>query len=391
MSEYQYFEFQALDRPLTGREIRELRAYSSRATITPTRFVNHYEWGNFKGDPSAWMEKYFDAFLYFANCGTHALCLRLPRSVLAPKIARRYCGGRAASTRATADFVHLEFCSEDEQDVDGMDDGSGWLSSLVPLRADLAAGDYRALHLGWLLRAQLGEVENSASEPPCPPGLNELTAPLQAFIEFLRIDPDLVAAAATRSRPAADGGGSSTAIAQWVASLPSAEQIALLIRLATADGIHVRGELLRRFRETHAGRETAAAKPRTVAELLAAAERKASDRTRKESEAAARERARREAKRAAARERHLNALARREPATWRRVEALVSKRSPHAYDDAVRLLEDLRDLAAREGRANATWARIHKLSASHPSKPTFIERLIRAGLVKRNTAVSKIP
>lgn len=54
MSEYQYYEFQALDRPLTKREMRELRKYSTRATITDTRFVNHYEWGNFKGDTSVW-------------------------------------------------------------------------------------------------------------------------------------------------------------------------------------------------------------------------------------------------------------------------------------------------------------------------------------------------
>ena len=45
MSEYQYYEFQTLDRPLTQREMRELRKYSTRAIITDTRFVNHYEWG----------------------------------------------------------------------------------------------------------------------------------------------------------------------------------------------------------------------------------------------------------------------------------------------------------------------------------------------------------
>jgi hypothetical protein len=31
--------------------------------------VNRYEWGDFKGDPSAWMAKYFDAFPYVANWG----------------------------------------------------------------------------------------------------------------------------------------------------------------------------------------------------------------------------------------------------------------------------------------------------------------------------------
>jgi len=67
VSEYQYYEFLAVDRPLTEREMQELRAVSSRAVITPTRFTNHYEWGNFKGDPRAWMERYFDAFLYFGT------------------------------------------------------------------------------------------------------------------------------------------------------------------------------------------------------------------------------------------------------------------------------------------------------------------------------------
>ena len=63
MSEYQYYEFHAIDRPLSERERRELRACSTRATITSTRLINHYEWGDLKGDPRVWIEKYFDAFL----------------------------------------------------------------------------------------------------------------------------------------------------------------------------------------------------------------------------------------------------------------------------------------------------------------------------------------
>ena len=58
MSEYQYYEFQAIDRPLTEKEMRELRSYSTRARITPTSFVNDYSWGSFKGNKDAWMEKY---------------------------------------------------------------------------------------------------------------------------------------------------------------------------------------------------------------------------------------------------------------------------------------------------------------------------------------------
>ncbi|HWQ40391.1 MAG TPA: hypothetical protein VNM24_17575 [Burkholderiales bacterium] len=42
MSEYQCYEFQAIDRPLDEREMRMLRQYSTRATITLTRFVNSH-------------------------------------------------------------------------------------------------------------------------------------------------------------------------------------------------------------------------------------------------------------------------------------------------------------------------------------------------------------
>ncbi len=58
MSEYQYYEFVAIDKPLTPTQMAELRSRSSRASITSTNFVNHYEWGNLKGDPVDWMRRY---------------------------------------------------------------------------------------------------------------------------------------------------------------------------------------------------------------------------------------------------------------------------------------------------------------------------------------------
>ncbi len=70
MSEYQYYEFRAVDRPLGRTEQGELRALSTRARITAASFVNHYDWGGFKGDPGRLMERYFDLFLYLANWGS---------------------------------------------------------------------------------------------------------------------------------------------------------------------------------------------------------------------------------------------------------------------------------------------------------------------------------
>ena len=55
-----------------------LRTLSTRARITATSFTNHYEWGDFKGDPRLLMELWFDVHLYLANWGTRRLMLRLP-------------------------------------------------------------------------------------------------------------------------------------------------------------------------------------------------------------------------------------------------------------------------------------------------------------------------
>lgn len=80
MSEYQYYEFVAIDELLTPKQMAELRARSSRASITPASFVNDYQWGDLKGDPVDWMWRYFDAHVYVANWCTCLLYLRVPKS-----------------------------------------------------------------------------------------------------------------------------------------------------------------------------------------------------------------------------------------------------------------------------------------------------------------------
>ena len=96
MSEYQYYEFLALDRPLTSKQREELRQLSTRAEITATRFTNEYHWGSFRGDPNQMMAAYFDAFLYLANWGTRHLMFRIPRTALDTEYAEQYCYTDAA-------------------------------------------------------------------------------------------------------------------------------------------------------------------------------------------------------------------------------------------------------------------------------------------------------
>lgn len=378
MSEYQYYEFQAIDRPLTRDEMRELRAVSTRAEITATRFVNEYHWGDFKGKPLKWMERYFDAFLYLANWGTRELMLRFPRGVLDAAEARRYCPGDVASVEESADFVILQLASDQDGGDEWFEEGPGHLASILPVRAEIASGDRRALYLAWLLWAERGEdTDGDAPEPPVPPGLATPTAAQQAFADFMRIDPDLIRAAAERSaaaRPEPDP----AALRGWIAAIPHAEAADLLLRVAERDAVSVRAELLRRFQEAQGGDGVQQAEPRTVAELLEAAERVAAERVRAQMKEAARERARRARAEAAARERRLAGLSEREEESWLRVDELAAHKTAGAYDEAVRLLVNLRELALRDGRQDEVEARIAALRERHGRKRRFVERVDEA-------------
>jgi hypothetical protein len=235
MSEYQYYEFQAIDRRLTAAEMAELRSFSTRARITSTSFVNDYQWGAFKGNEDAWMDKYFDAFLYFANWGTHTLMLRLPGRLLDAKTGKCYCVAESASVRERSGKTILTFTSEDDERDEDWDDQTDALSALIPIRAQLAQGDLRSLYIGWLHCAQAGELEDEDTEPPVPPGLGDLDGSLERLVDFLRVDIELleVAAAASPAMPAQTL--TRKAIQQWIAGRSLAEKDDYLERFIAAE------------------------------------------------------------------------------------------------------------------------------------------------------------
>lgn len=154
MSEYQYYEFQAIDKPLTRNQMSELKNGSTRAEITPHRFVNEYHWGDFNGDADEWMRRYFDAFLYLANWGTHIVKLRLPSNVIARRQLAPYLSRSSFDVDTSKEHLILSFVAQDE-DGDDECDTDDVLSALIPIREEIARGDFRALYIGWLLGRRL--------------------------------------------------------------------------------------------------------------------------------------------------------------------------------------------------------------------------------------------
>ena len=146
MSEYQYYEFLALDRPLTAKQRTELRSISSRAEITATRFTNEYQWGDLKGDPLQMVKEYFDAFLYLANWGTRHVMFRLPRDIVDPEIAERYCDTETASLIVTGSHLILSLYV-DPDESDDWDELDGQLAVMTQARAfSQRFGELRTQH-----------------------------------------------------------------------------------------------------------------------------------------------------------------------------------------------------------------------------------------------------
>ncbi len=392
MSEYQYYEFLALDRPLDGEAMGALRAISSRSEITPTRMSNVYHYGNFKGDPYALMAQYFDAAFYDSNWGTRWLMLKLPRALVDLGAIEPYDVDETLGMRAAKDYVLIEFQVQDESgDWEETETSEGWLPSLVPLRADLLHGDLRALYLGWLRGVLVEAVDDDAPEPPVPDDLGALTGPLRRLVDMLGLDDDLLAVAAERSvsTPAA-GALPKRELTAWLAALPLAEKDALLMRAMLNEAPHLGAELLRRFQATRAPSRTEPIAPRTAGELRDAAERRRAERKRLAAEAAALQRAQREAEATAARAQHLDHLAQTEASAWERVEMLINTRTPKGYAEAVTLLSDLRDLARREGREGQFSTRLAALQARHVRKPALIAQIAKARLGAAAAAGSKV-
>jgi hypothetical protein len=362
--------------------MRELRSYSTRARITPTSFINDYSWGNFKGNSDAWMEKYFDAFLYVANWGTRELKLRLPSRLLDLETAQIYCSGEQALARKKGGNVVITFVSDDEGGGEWVE-GEGWLSSLISVRAEIERGDMRCLYLAWLLCAQSGELDDDDVEPPVPPGLGQLSASLKNLVEFLRIDTDLLDVAARASQPMWDGKEKREEIRKWVGKLQTEEKDDVLARLIAGGDLAPASELLRRFiKECDQKNQqtTEQIERRTAAELLRSAEVLSEENQRAAAEKAAKEKARREKEAAVLRAKYLDKIVEREPELWGDIEKLISTKQPKSYDSAVKFLVDLRDLASRNGKIDEFRATLDAIRVAHARKPSFIERLHKAGL-----------
>lgn len=385
MSEYQYYEFVAIDEPLTPKQMAELRSRSSRASITPTSFVNDYQWGDLKGNPVDWMRRYFDAHVYVANWCTCFLYLRVPRGAFDAETLRVFETESVFSVDRTKTHWLLEWALNESDNYDRFaeEDGRGWMGRLTPLRDELLRGDMRSLYLGWLAGVSAGEVDDGTTEPPPPPGLSRLSAAQHSLAEFLEVDQDLLSAAGLSDQQAVKPDSKSDAkLDAWIAELPAAEKAAMLKLLLTGQAQQSEHRLkLRYLAWQREQRPMGEAEPprRTVAELQKLAASAAE--TRKTQEAAQRKRA--EAERQAKRETCLRTLAADFDQCWRDADKRAERGIASAYDEVRRALMDLSEAYTLCASRADFDRKLAQFMARHGKRGALVRRLCDAGLWKK--------
>ena len=377
MSEYQRYEFMTIDRPLTRVQLDAVNALSSHIEASSTHALIEYHYGDFKHDPIDVLHKYFDGFLYWANWGSPQLAFRFPHGILPVDLIDGYdLDDFVTFTRyPDIDILDIQF-----GEMEAPDEWIDYeLGSLIAIRDELMEGDLRALYIVWLAGQQMiegydeeedddeedyEEQDYEISVPPVPPAFGTLTAAQQALAELLRVPPELLVATARHSKAVVSSTGDD--VTAWVKLLPPDRQNDYLVRLAYNEPGLSR-LLVRELREL--GQDKTRVTPPTgehvtYSRLLAES---------KEIKAQL-EREKREQEQLA-RQRHLQDIHDHQDDYWHQVDLAVTRGTGQGYDEAVRVLIELREAAEQFKETREFQERFHTWVRAHLRRPAFVKRL----------------
>jgi hypothetical protein len=372
MSEYQYYEFQALDRSLTAAEREKLSAISSRAKITARSAAFNYSYSDLDSNFLALLERHFDVAYYIANWGTQQLAFRFPAGLLSPEEVDLYCLEDVVEVIHKKDNWILNWNFNQEEGFSFWIEGEGRVDALVDLRRELLAGDYRPLYLAWLKGIQILEEEDKDNlpEPPIPCGLQKLSVAQKAFVELFEVDPYLLSAAAQLSQPlGAASAPSSKTLRQAVAKLSRSDCDNFLVQILQGEE-NIGAQLRKKLHPHLPSADQPVPSQRTSGQLLEFSRQAKEAEERRAKEAAYKEKVK-----------SLQALASREPKLWDEVDTLLLESKPQNYNRAVTILSQLRDLAEYQKTLPEFQRRMTKISQRYPNRRSLIAKFKEARLI----------
>jgi hypothetical protein len=378
MSEYQRYEFMTVDRPLTREQLDKVNKLSSHIEASSTHAVIEYNWGDFKHDPMKVLHDFFDGFLYWANWGAPQLAFRFPHGALPDDLIDVY----------DFDDFYVSFIRKEDYDIlsihfGDMEAPDQWvdydLGSLIAIRDELMNGDLRSLYIVWLacnvgMEEEEEEEEEEEDEeeeriiavgglPPVPPGFSSLTGAQKALAELFQV-PDEVLVAAARHSSAPEPVASDD-FAAWIERLPQERRNDYLLRLAQNEPGLGR-QLVRELRELGNGRRKATPEGEFVPYSTIFAEGQDIDEERKRKQ---RQKAEQE------RLRQMQEVHNRQEDYWRQAGESAARGNASGYDEATKLLVQLRDSAQQFEESQLFNERFQAWVRQHLRRPALLRRL----------------
>ncbi len=373
MSEYQRYEFMTIDKPLTREQLDKVNGLSSHIEATSTHAIIEYHWGDFKHDPIDVLRKFFDGFLYWANWGSPQLAFRFPHGTLPADLIEGYDFDDLVTFTRHKDYDILDI---QFGELESPDEWTAYeLGSLIPMREELLEGDLRGLYIAWLKSQETiwGYDENDMetegeddehNAPPVPPGLAKLTVAQQGLVELLQLPEELVVAAVHHSSALAPS--SDDAFAAWIKLLTPERRDDYLLRLARNEPGLSR-QLVKELRELGKGKSKSAPSTAEHVPYVTLLTESKTIKTQLAREKLEQERL--------AHQRHLQSIHNRQDDYWQQVDQAVVRGSGTGYDEAVKLLVELREVANNFKESQEFQERFRAWARNHLRRPALVKRL----------------
>ena len=376
MSEFQYYEFQSIDRDLSKEEMEEVAEMSSRVVLTSRRAVFTYSYSSFRYDIESVLLNYFDAFLYMANWGSKRLMFKFPEELIDFDFIKEYnatCYENYFKIYKKQNYVLIDIDINYEDENWWLDEEQSLLYEMVEIRRDILNKDYRSIFLIWLnflnmnyMGEELGP-KDKVDLNLIPANLKEIKGGLRTLVEFYSINVDWINAASKYSNTVLEA---DVDYAKIVKSLPQDVKDEFLLKMLSGETNlviklkNVIDGLGKKKEKKKKGKKKKSKDEITIGELISDVKSEEEKREIKEEE-----------ERQEAYLKRMQSLAKNEKYTLKEIEALISHGSGKSYDNVLSNLLELKELAIYRKKLSEFEEYVEELKENYSRKSALMRRL----------------
>ena len=191
MSEYHYYEFCSLNKPLSKEARVKMNALSSRANVGTHTVAYVYQYGNFRGKRYELLLKYFNIFFYISNFGIIELMFKYSKEEVDVTVLKKYQIKGVIEIKEHLPYVVVTIRLHNEEGL-GWTEGEGILPELLPLYDEISAKNYHFLTLTAAIQDELSGQNTNALKTFLSKKNGSLTDSENLFLGCLGISAEVM-------------------------------------------------------------------------------------------------------------------------------------------------------------------------------------------------------